>query len=92
LTAAVGGAHVGIVPGFDTIEYAGKVVACIAFHDQEAKLKHEPINRDATILWDAALMRAGYVGLLKPGGQIADFLCGHVAVVLGNAEFMAAPA
>ena len=37
LTAAVGGANVEIVPGFDTIECAGKVVPCVAFHDQEAQ-------------------------------------------------------
>jgi hypothetical protein len=92
LTAAVGSGNVGIVPGFDTIEYAGEVMPCVAFCDKEAKFKHRPINRDATILWDAALLRSGYPGLLKPGGHIADYQCGQVAVVLGDAEFMAAPA
>ena len=36
-------------------------------------------------------MRAGYPGLLKPDGKIADMLFGPVAVVFGDAEFMAAP-
>lgn len=76
LTAAVGGDNVEIVPSFDRIESAGRVVPCVAFHDQEPKLKHQPINRDATILWDAALVRSGYAGSLKPDRQIADFLVG----------------
>jgi hypothetical protein len=37
------------------------------------------------------LLRAGYPGLLKPGEKrIADMLCGQVAVVFGDPEFMAA--
>jgi hypothetical protein len=91
LMAAVGGGNVEIVPGFDTIEYADNVVPCVAFCDKEAKFKRQPINRDATIMWDAALLRSGSPGLLKPGGHITDYLCGQVAVVLGDAEFMALP-
>jgi hypothetical protein len=92
LKAAVGGGGFEFVPGFDTIDYAGKVVACKGFWDRQSKLKDQPINREATILWDAALLRAGYPGPLKPGGKIADMLFGPVAVVFGDAEFMAAPA
>jgi hypothetical protein len=92
LKAAVGAGEVEVVPGFDTIDYAGKVVPCVAFWDKESKLKGQPINRHATILWDAALLRAGYPGLLKPDGQIADLLFGQVAIAFGDAEFMAAPA
>ena len=73
----------GLVPGFDTIEHEGKVVPCA--------VKGQRINHDATILWDAALLRAGYPGLLKPDGRMADILFGQVAVVFGDAEFMAAP-
>ncbi len=89
LKAAVGG-NVELVPGFETIEYEGKLVPCVVFCDKESKLKGQWINRDATILWDAALLRAGYPGLLKPDGRIADILFGQVAVVFGDAEFMAA--
>jgi hypothetical protein len=42
-------------------------------------------------MWDAALLRGGYPGLLKPDGRMADILFGQVAVVVGDAEFMAAP-
>ena len=79
------------MPGFDTIEHEGKVVPCVAFGDKASKVANQAINSDATILWDAALMRAGYPGLLKPSGQMADMLFGQVAVVFGDAEFMSAP-
>ena len=91
LKAAVGGGNVELVPGFDTIEYEGKVVPCVVFCDKESKLRNQPINFDATIMWDAALLRGGYPGLLKPDGRMADILFGQVAVVVGDAEFMAAP-
>jgi hypothetical protein len=39
-------------------------------------------------LWDAALLRAGYPGLIKTDGWIADMVWGQVAVVFGDAEFM----
>ena len=91
LKAAVGGGDIELVPGFDTIEYAGEIVPCVAFCEKESKLKSRPINHDATVLWDAALVRAGYPGLLKPGGRMADMLFGQIAVVCGDADFMAAP-
>jgi hypothetical protein len=90
LKAAVGGGAVEIVPGFDTIANEGKVVRCVAFCDNASKARNDPINRDATILWDTALVRAGYPGLLKPDGRIRDMLFGKVAVVFGDAEFMSA--
>jgi hypothetical protein len=91
LKAAIGSGGFELVPGFDTIDYAGKVVPGKAFWDKKSKLNDQPINREATIFWDAALLRAGYPGLLKPDGKIADMLFGPVAVVFGDAEFMAAP-
>ena len=91
LKAAVRGGNVELVPGFDTIEHEGKVVPCAVFCNKESKLKGQRINHEATILWDAALLRAGYPGLLKPDGRMADILFGQVAVVFGDAEFMAAP-
>jgi hypothetical protein len=92
LRTAIGGGKLEIVPGLNTIDYSGSVVPCLAFCDKDSKLKNQPINRDATILWDAALLRGGYPGLLKPGGEIADMLRGDVAVVFGDEQFMAAPA
>jgi hypothetical protein len=91
LKAAVGDGDIEMVPGFATIECEGKVVPCVVFCGKESKLKGQLINRDATILWDAALLRGGYPGLLKPDGRMADILFGQVAVVVGDAEFMTAP-
>jgi hypothetical protein len=90
LRAAVRVRDIEVVPRFDTIEHAGMIVPCVAFCEEDAKLKRLPINKDATILWDAALLHAGYPGLLKAGGQISDNLCGQVAAVFGNPEFMRA--
>ena len=83
LKAAVGGGDIELVPGFDTIEYGGEIVPCVAFCEKESKFKSRLINHDATVLWDAALVRAGYPGLLKPGGRMADMLFGQIAVVRG---------
>ena len=47
LKAAVGGGDIELVPGFDTIEYGGEIVPCIAFCDKESKLKSRPTNHDA---------------------------------------------
>jgi hypothetical protein len=75
LRVAVGVRDIELVPGFDTIEQGGSVMPCVAFCEEDAKLKRRPINKDATILWDAALLRAGYPGLLKPGEKrIADIM------------------
>ena len=49
LQAAVDGLDVEMVPGFKTIEYAETVVDCIAFADQDAKVKGKLINRDASV-------------------------------------------
>jgi hypothetical protein len=91
LKAAVGDGDVEMVPGFANIECEGKVVPCVVFCDKESKLKGQSINRDATILWEAALLRGGYPGLLKPDGRMSDILFGQIAVVFGDVEFMAAP-
>ncbi len=39
LRTAIGGGEVENVPGFDTINYAGKVVPCVAFWDKDSKPK-----------------------------------------------------
>jgi hypothetical protein len=89
LRVGLGARDIELVPGFDTIEHAGRIMPCVAFCEEEAKLKRLLINKDATIV-GRGLARAGYPGLLKPGGQISDMLCGQVAVVFGDPEFMAA--
>jgi hypothetical protein len=90
LKAAIGGGYIELVPLFNTFERDGQLVDCVAFCDEEGKLKDMPINQEATVRWDAALRRAGYPGLIKPDGRIADMLVGTIAVVFGDKRFMAA--
>jgi len=58
-------------------------VQCVAFCDEHGKLDNLPTNVRATELWKAALIRAD-------SHRLDDVLCGPVAVVYGDAEFMAA--
>jgi hypothetical protein len=90
LKAAIGGGYLELVPAFSSIERDGHIVECVALCDEESKLKQMPINHVATTLWHIALKRAGYPGLLRPNGQIADVLAGPVVIVFGDQEFMEA--
>lgn len=64
------------VPGFDS--YAD--YKCIAFCNEEGKIRDLPINFMATTLW--------YVALKKNELKTTDYLCGNIAVVYGDDEFM----
>jgi hypothetical protein len=86
---AIGGGYVELVPLFNSYEHDGRWVKCVAFGDEEGKLKKFPINKEATVLWDKALRRANHPGLLKPNGQMADVLVGSICIVFGDKEFMA---
>lgn len=66
------------VPGFDT--YAG--YKCIAFCNEEGKIRELPINFMATTMW--------YVSLKEKELKTSDHLNGNVAVVYGDDEFMGA--
>ena len=44
LKAAIGSGGFELVPGFDTIDYAGKVVPCKGLWDKKSKLNDQPIN------------------------------------------------
>lgn len=76
LRAIVGG-HIEIVPGWDHILLDGVRRSCVAFCNEEGKLLDLPINHRATDMWYGCL-----------GGPVADYLCGNIAVVWGDAEFM----
>lgn len=55
--------------------------ACVAFANEEGKLRGLPYNERATLLWLTDARRRGYT----LGG---DFLVGTIAVVSGDREFM----
>jgi hypothetical protein len=90
LKDAIGGGYIELVPLFNSFPHGDQVVSCIAFCDEDGKLKHMPLNKPATALWDAALRRAGHPGLITPDGKVADMLVGTIAVVFGDKRFMAA--
>lgn len=75
LQAAVGG-NLELVPLFDY--YRGD--ECVVFCNEEGKLHGLPVNTRATEDWNLNL------GI---GNSLVDVLCGDVAVVQGDDEFMA---
>jgi hypothetical protein len=78
LQAAVGG-YIELVPYWTTHVEDGVPVPCRVFCNENGKIERLPVNRGATLLWRAV---AGIVD----GG---DYLAGPVAIVTGDAEFMA---
>jgi len=84
LQAAVGG-YIEPVPRFTTIwdDDAKLYVECVAFCNEEGKLDELPVNPVATALWNEAVSGPSW---RKP---LADVLVGPVAIVFGDAEFMA---
>jgi hypothetical protein len=89
LKGAVGGGWLEAVPGFTTLPWGGIVMDCVAFCDEEGKLKNLPHNQVATDLWEQSLRRKG-VNLYAPHPFRAepDYLVGPIAVVFGDREFM----
>lgn len=70
------GGYIQEIPGFDT--YAG--YQCVAFCNEEGKIKELPVNFMACKAW--------YEAMDKKGLKTVDVLCGNVAVVYGDKEFM----
>ena len=88
--------YIEAVPHFDSIEHGGETHRCVAFCNEEGKLKEMPFNNRATVLWDRALRR-NYTedgkplypnGLLRPDGNPGDVLVGPIVVLFGDDEFM----
>jgi hypothetical protein len=90
LKAAIGGGYLELIPRFTSIEHQGELCNCVAFCDEDGKMKDLPVNERATILWHQALQRTGHPGLLMPMGRLADYLVGQIAIVIGDDEFMEA--
>lgn len=82
IKAALDGGWLELVPGFDSIEIAGTLWRCVAFCDEEGKLKQLELNQIATAFWQRALARNR-----KP---FPDHLVGPVVVLAGNRAFMEA--
>jgi hypothetical protein len=78
LQKAVGG-YIEVVPRFGTIALdGGSPVTCLAFANEEGKGRGLPFNPVATALWATAC-----------GGPILDHLVGPIAVLTGDAAFLA---
>jgi hypothetical protein len=88
LKEVIGGGWLEAVPGFTTLPWAGIVMDCVAFCDEEGKLKNLPHNQIATDLWEQSLRRKGATLADHPLRQHADYLVGTIAVVFGDREFM----
>jgi hypothetical protein len=75
LKVGLNGGLLEIVPGFN--KFMGR--ACIAFVDEEGKLKNLLPNRTAQLLWEKAY-----------GSTILmDYLVGNVVIVVGSQGFLA---
>jgi hypothetical protein len=87
----IDGGYLEIIPRFNWINYDGVVRKCVAFCDEDGKIKRLPLNKAATIQWDRCLQEQGLPGLLTPDGQhMIDHLVGPILVVTGDKEFMEA--
>jgi hypothetical protein len=89
LRTAIGGGWLELVPYFNTIgvkaphSNSATVMDCIAFCDEEGKLKQAPFNEDATSAWEQSVRR------ITGNIDIEDHLRGTVVVLFGDREFMA---
>lgn len=82
--------HIEVVPFFRHVLYKGKVINdCVAFCDEEGKLKRLPYNQTATEQWQSSLQRQGRT-LYEKTGEAKDTLVGPIIVVWGDKDFMAA--
>lgn len=82
LKEAIGGGLIETVPYFDSIiTHTGQLKKCVAFVDEEGKLKGQAINVMANKLWHQAQQRRGHA-------PIQDVLVGKVCIVWGDEAWM----
>lgn len=80
------GGYIQAVPRFTTIMHNGVKHGCVAYCDEEGKLKpNGRLNTQATRLWHQALPPPG---LADGNGNIVDVLVGPVVILFGDAVFM----
>lgn len=82
LKKGIGGGYLELVPWFKTVPWQGVIMDCVAFCDEEGKLKELPVNQLATALWVYAMERS------TGTHPSSDYLVGQVAVLFGDREFM----
>lgn len=82
LHSEVGG-WIEAIPHFSTIDYHGTIHQCVAFGNEEAKLKQMLRNQPATKIWYASLKRSGF-------NEPADYLAGKIIIIFGDRSLMKA--
>lgn len=71
------------IPHFSTIDYHGEIRQCVAFGNEEAKLRQMLRNGPATKIWHASLKRSGF-------NEPADYLAGKIVIIFGDRQLMKA--
>lgn len=89
MKSRIDGGYLELVPYFTLFEYEGELRRCVAFCDENGKMKNFNMNRRATTLWDRCLKQQGMPGLIRHGA-LQDFLVGPILIVFGDKEFMEA--
>jgi len=93
LQEAVGG-YIQPIPYLHSIERDGTVYQCVAFGDEEGKLKKKPVNEAANRIWDAALKRSGHEDVRYRTGKMARTLDAMVRgepPPIGDKDFLVGP-
>jgi hypothetical protein len=80
MRAKIGGGYIQVVPKWQQLPDGRK---CVAFCDEDGRMKGLPVNDAATALWHDELKRGGLSGEF-------DVLRGPVLCVSGDAAFMRA--
>lgn len=80
LQDAVGG-YLEVVPYLKLFDHGGATHSCVAFCDEEGKLKGKPVNRQASDIWDRQLAEKGV-------RRNIDVLVGDIAFVFGDPALM----
>lgn len=68
------GGYLEVIPHFHTYQKR----RCVAYCDEEGKMKGKPVNARATLDWAGA----------SPVNSLGDVLVGNVVVLMGDKEFM----
>lgn len=88
IKAHLNGGWLETVTGFTSVMFEGQKLACVAFCDEEGKLKELEFNSLATIMWDKALRVQNHPRLITYNGRVLDRLVGPVVVLAGDDEFI----
>lgn len=89
IVEAIGGGSIEVVPFFSHYIHNDNPVTCVAFCDEEGKLRGLPFNKHATECWDRSLSASGR-GSLMVEGELIDHLVGKIAILYGDDAFMRA--